>query len=112
MGLNDDSMKRISTIARNFRAHPTYASYNIREYCHDWRKGVQALEVSKNGTLINLFLFFPSYNGKIESIALYGKYLQGHYNAMRSSMKAFGMNISSITMETGASDFLDIYLDY
>ena len=62
--------------------------------------------------MVNLFLFFPDLNGKIESIALYGSNLQGHYNAMHRSMMAFGMRITSISMEYGESDFLDIYIDY
>ena len=45
-------------------------------------------------------------------IALYGTNLQGHYNAMRRTMMAFGMPISEINMEYGQSEYVDIYLDY
>ena len=76
------------------------------------RAGVQALEVSKNGQSVNLFLFYPDPNGKIGSIALYGTNLQGHYNAMRRTMMVFGMPISEINMEYGQSEYVDIYLDY
>ena len=66
------------------------------------------------GQVINLFLFYPQYggSGKIGSIALYGANLQGHYNAMRSSMTAFGMPISDIQFDSGIETFLDITLDY
>lgn len=110
--LNSDSQQRIRNIENGFRNHPAYASYVVNNYCYDARAGVQALEVSKNGQPINLFLFCPDVNGKIESIALYGVNLQGHYNAMRRTMMAFGMRISSISYETGMSPFLDIHLDY
>ena len=110
--LNRDSMQRIRNIENGFRNIPAYASYEIKNFSYDAHAGIQALEVSKNGRSINLFLFFPDQNGKIESIALYGSNLQSHYNAMRRSMMAFGMKISSISVESGQEDFLDIYLDY
>lgn len=112
--LNTDSHQRIRNIENGFRNYPAYAEYSIRNYCYDMRVGIQALEVSKYGQPVNLFLFYPDPNGsgKIGSIALYGAGLQGHYDAMRRSMMAFGMRISSISFESGLSDFLDIYLDY
>ena len=110
--LNQDSLQRIRNIENGFRNYPAYAAYDISNYLYDYRTGAQALEVSKNGKMINLFLFMPDPDGKIESIALYGSNLQGHYNAMRRSMMAFGMKISSIEFESGMSDYLDIYLDY
>ena len=110
--LNQDSQQRIRNIENGFRNHPAYAAYDIRNYCYNLNEGVQALEVSKNGRFVNLFLFFPDLSGKIESIAVYGSNLQGHYNAMRRSMMAFGMRITDISMESGASDFLDIQIDY
>ena len=112
--LNDDSMQRIRNIENGFRSYPAYASYTIRNYCYDVRGGIQALEVSKNGQSVNLYLFYPSENGtgKIGSIALYGSFLQGHYNAMHNSMMAFGMPISDISIEYGQSEFIDIYLNY
>ena len=110
--LNQDSMQRIRNIENGFRNYPAYAAYDIRNYRYDLNSGVQALEISKNGQFINLFLFIPDIDGKIESISVYGANLQGHYNAMRRSMMAFGMRISSISMESGMSDYVDIVLDY
>ena len=110
--LNQDSQQRIRNIENGFRNHPTFTGYDIRNYRYSLEEGVQALEVSKNGRFVNLFLFFPDFDGKIESIAVYGSNLQGHYNAMRSSMMAFGMRITDISMESGASDFIDIEIDY
>lgn len=110
--LNSDSQQRIRNIENGFRNYPAYSSYSIRNYCYDMRAGVQALEVSKNGQSVNLFLFYPDPNGKIGSIALYGTNLQGHYNAMRRTMMVFGMPISEINMEYGQSEYVDIYLDY
>ena len=112
LSLNQDSQQRIRNIENGFRNHPAYASYIIRNYCFDEHAGVQALEVNKNGQPVNLFLFCPGTNGKIESIALYGQNLQGHYNAMSRTMMAFGMRITSITYESGMSPFLDIHLNY
>lgn len=112
--LNQDSLMRIQNIVNGFRNHPTYSTYQIKSYLYDMRAGCHALEITRNGQPINLFLFYPDANGsgKIGSIALYGANLQGHYNAMRSSMMAFGMPISEISFDSGMETFLDITLDY
>lgn len=112
--LNRDSLCRIQNIANGFRNYPAYSAYQIESYLYDMRLGVYALEITRNGQKINLFLFYPNVNGsgKIGSIALYGSNLQGHYNAMRSSMMAFGMRISDISFDSGVESFLDITLDY
>ena len=110
--LNKESLQRIANIETGFRNYPAYAAYQIRSYTYDWHAGVHALEISRDGRIVNLFLFYPNYGGKIESFAVYGSNLQGHYNAMRSSMMAFGMHITSISMESGASDYVDVYIEY
>lgn len=112
LSLNQDSQQRIRNIENGFRNYPAYAAYEISNYVYDLNAGVRALEISKNGRFVNLFLFFPDSDGKIGSIAVYGSNLQGHYNAMRRSMLAFGMRITDISLESGASDFLDIQIDY
>lgn len=110
--LNQESLRRINNIATGFKSYPMYASYSIRSYCYDARAGVHAIEVGKNSQLINLWLFYPGCNGEINSIAVYGSYLQGHMNAIQSSMTVFGMPVSSVDMDcSGMSDFVDIYLE-
>lgn len=110
--LNKDSLQKIGNIVDGFRNYPAYAAYQIESYTYDWCAGVHALEISRDGRMVNLFLFYPDPNGKIESFAIYGTNLRGHYNAMRSSMMAFGMHITSIEMESGASDYVDVYIEY
>lgn len=112
--LNQDSLVRIQSIVNGFRNHPAYSTYQIKSYPYDLHAGVHAVEISRNGQAINLFLFYPDIRGigKIGSIALYGANLQGHYNAMRSSMMAFGMPISDIAFDSGMETFLDITLNY
>lgn len=110
--LNNDSLRRISNIVNGFRNHPAYALYAIKSYAYDVRTGAHALEVLRNGEIINLWLFYPGIDGKIGSIAVYGNYLQGHLNAILSSMTVFGMKVSSAEMDySGMSDFIDIYLE-
>lgn len=109
--LNQESLHRINNIVTGFKKHPNYAAYSIRSYCYDARACVHAIEVGKGTQLINLWLFYPSCNGEINSIAVYGSYLQGHLNAIRSSMTVFGMPVESVYMDcSGMSDFVDIYL--
>ena len=112
--LNQDSKQRIQNIANGFRNFPAYSAYSIESYVYDAMAGVHALEITRGGRKVNLFLFYPDYsgNGKIGSIAVYGSNLQGHYNAMKSSMMALGMPISSISIDSGIETFLDIELNY
>lgn len=112
--LNQDSLMRIENIERGLRNYPPFSTYQIKSYLYDIRAGCHALEITRNGNLVNLYLFYPdvSGNGKIGSIALYGIHLQTHYNTMRSSMMIFGMPISDISFDSGIETFLDITLDY
>ncbi|MBQ9575467.1 MAG: hypothetical protein IJV11_01170 [Muribaculaceae bacterium] len=112
--LNTDSFHIIKNIENGFNNNPLYLKYDVQVWKYDPCADIYALEVSLHGNSVNLFLFYPSVDGsgKIGSIALYGSNLQGHYNAMRSSMMAFGLPISSISFESGQSVYLDIYLDY
>lgn len=109
--LNSDSMWRINNIVTGFKHHPMYASYGIKSYVYNARAGVHAIEVSKDGRFINLWLFYPGTDGEINSIAVYGANLRGHLNAIRSSMTVFSMPVESAEMDySGLSDFIDIYL--
>lgn len=112
--LNQDSMLRIRNIETGLRNYPPFSSYQIKSYLYDMRAGCHAIEITNNGRLVNLYLFYPdaSGNGKIGSIALYGIHLQAHYNTMRTSMNIFGMPISEISFDSGIETFLDIYIDY
>lgn len=112
--LNQDSLSRIDNIVTGFRNYPSYSAYDIQSYVYDLRMGVHAIEVSKNGEIINLLLFYPTptQDGKIESIAIYGAFLQGHLNAIKRSMLAFGMKVESVEIDhSGIEDFVDVYLE-
>lgn len=110
--LNKDSHNRIENIVTGFKNFPMYAAYSIESYCYDVRSGAYAIEVTKNGQPLNLFLFYPGPDGEIGSIAIYGSALQGHYNAIKSSMTIFGMPVKSVDMDySGISDFVDVFLE-
>lgn len=110
--LNNDSLRRIGNIVNGFRNYPAYASYSIRSYAYDIHTGAHALEITRNDQFVNLWLFMPGIDGKIESIAVYGSNLQGHLNAILSSMTVFGMKVSSAEIDrSGNSDYIDIYLE-
>ena len=76
--LSEDSLRRIKNIENGFRNYPAYSTYQIRNFIYDFRAGIHALEVTRNGEPVNLFLFLPGDGGKIGNIALYGSNLQGH----------------------------------
>lgn len=112
--LNQDSLSRIENIVTGFRNYPPFSSYQIKSYLYDIHAGCHAIEITNNGRLVNLYLFYPGGDGsgKIGSIALYGIHLQAHYNTMSSSMKIFGMTITDISFDSGIETFLDIYINY
>ena len=110
--LNKESLQRIENIVNGFRNYPAYAAYTIKSYLYDVHTGAHALEISRNGQFVNLWLFMPGINGKIESIAVYGSNLKGHLYSILSSMTVFGIRVSSAEMDySGSSDFIDIYLE-
>ena len=111
MKLNQDSLWRIGNIETGFRNYPAFAAYDIRSYVYDIDAGAHALEISRNGIAVNLWLFYPGMRGEINSIACYGTNLEGHYNAIRSSMRAFGMKVSSVSIEEGVERFVDIFIE-
>ena len=110
--LNNNSLQRIKNIVNGFRNHPAYTAYSIRSYVYDVHMGAHAVEITRYGQLVNLWLFMPGIDGKIESIAVYGSNLQGHLNEILSSMTVFGMKVSSAEIDrSGNSDYVDIYLE-
>ena len=46
------------------------------------------------GNFCNRYLFCPNESGEIDSIALYGSSLQGHYNTISTTMMCFCLNPS------------------
>lgn len=105
-------MRRIGNIVNGFRNYPAYASYSINSYAYDALTGAHALEITCCGQFMNLWLFYPGMDGNIGSIAVYGNNLQGHLNAILSSMTVFGMKVSSAEIDrSGISDYVDIYLE-
>lgn len=110
LSLNAVSRMMIENIVIGFRNLPAYKAYEINSYCYDMRLGVQAISVTKNGAIINLWLFYPGIDGEIESIAAYGANLDGHLNAIRTTMTVFGLPVKSVSRESGKEDFLDIFI--
>ena len=97
----------IQNIIKDFRRIPIYSSYNVDS--HKNPNGVISLIVSKNGSEINRFDFYPDCKkGKIGSIAIYGSCLKGHTDSIKSSMKIFGFPVSDVSYEY---DLVDVTLD-
>lgn len=97
----------IQNVYENFQKNPLYTAYDIESYRNP--NGVVSLLVSKNGETINRFDFYSDNNiGKIGSIAIYGVSLRGHADAIRSSMKIFGLPVSDVSYEY---DLVDVTLE-
>lgn len=111
---NAQSRTLINNVWLNTKNHPMYASYSIEKDEISYDNAI-AIIVSKNDTVINMFLFCPSEinNGKIGSVAIYGQQLEGHKQAIERSMLLFGLPVEEIVYDEGKELFLDVRLsDY
>lgn len=106
--MNSKSKRIIRNIVTNARKHPYYAGYVIKSYAES--RGILCIDILDYGRLINKFVFCPDTDGNIESIAIYGDNLRDHMNAIRQSMKIFGLEVENVDFETGYSDYVDVYL--
>ena len=112
--LNDDSRNFILAVAQNLQNMSQYRSCQFRTYRHNISNDSQAIEITRNGNPVNLFIFYPSIedSGKIGSIAIYGSFLNEYYRSIKQDGTIFGIKVESIERDAGFDDFLDIYLDY
>lgn len=102
-----ESENLIKNVYENFKLTPMYSAYDIETYRNP--NGVVSLLISKNGNMINRFDFYAdSQEGKIGSVAIYGTSLRGHANAIRSSMKIFGLPVTDVSYEY---DLVDVTLE-
>lgn len=76
--------------------------------------GAIAIKVYKNGGLINQFIFYPTHDGKIESISIFGLQIYGHKESIENSMKIFGLPVESVDVDNmNGQDSLEVTLkDY
>lgn len=113
---NEESLYIIRDVELNICNLPIYNYCQVQSYIHDSSKSSQAIEIRKNGVLVNMYLFYPATDGsgKIDSIAIYGSYLQEFYNMIRSDGMIFGMNVKTIYLDIDSAleNFLAIYVDY
>ena len=66
-----------------------------------------------NGKFCNRFDFYPTTNGGIQSISIYGLALLNHKQDIEKSGVFFNLKVSSITYETdGLEDFVDINIEF
>lgn len=104
---SEESEQLILNVKENFQRNPLYSTYNVEAIRNP--NGVISLVVTKQEKMINRFDFWADgVEGKIGSIAIYGAELQGHANAIRSSMKVFGLPVSEVSYEY---DLVDVTLD-
>ena len=108
--MNRNSRELVENIYNGIKFHPSYSGYDINTN-YDQYHGIITLDISLNEMLINKFMFCGSPNGKLSSIAIYGTDLLGHMNAIRSSMKIFGLDVTNVEYDNqGLNPFIDVAL--
>lgn len=75
--------------------------------------GSTSINTYKGNILINKYYFYPNRWGSIESIAIYGQQLEGHYKTISNSNMIFGFRVKSIDLITNdtVSPYVDIFID-
>ena len=102
-----ESEDLVQNICDNFQLTPIYSNYQISTFRNS--NGIISLIVEKNGSMVNRFDFYADgREGKISSIAIYGANLKGHADAIKSSMKVFGLPVSDVSYEF---DLVDVTLE-
>lgn len=108
---NQRSHELINNILVNAMSHQMYAGYKVskdeRTYSY---AGAIAIKVISPSGLGNMFLFYPTCDGRgnIGSCAIYGAQLSGHKHAIESSMSLFGLPVESVEWDNGVERFLDV----
>ena len=99
----NESCKRVLMTMRNA---PIYAGVEttMAVSC----EGMIRIHQEQNGRLVNNFDFYPNSDGWIDSVAIYGCYLDSHYRTISSSMEIFGLKVSEISHE---GNYVDCELD-
>ncbi len=109
---SDDSYDFINAVGRDLRDKSQYRLCQFRIYSRS--NGSKAIEITKQGHPVNLFLFYESVDGsgKIGSIAIYGLYLNEYLKAIKQAGSIFGLKVDSVELDAGFDDYLDIYVNY
>lgn len=108
--LNQRSLTMVRTVMSNFKNHSLYKEFSVTLNENDI-SGSASISIMKYGQNVNRFYFYPNSSGNIESIAIYGAELNGHFNSIRNSMSIFGLKVNEIEMVTDStSPFVDVYL--
>ena len=110
LSLNQKSRQMIDNVYRGFKTN--YPQYVVEKV---GTGNIQVdgvfLNVYSNEALVNSYLFSPGINGEIESIAIYGQALQGHYNTISRSRNVFGLPVDDISIDNaGLSPYVDIII--
>ena len=109
---NSKSLELITNVYNNMSRH--YPQYRCCINKEDVSNSI-SIEILNGNNYINKYYFYPDViSGNIESIAIYGIALQGHYETISKSKNIFGFKVSRISLVTQntMSPFVDIYIDY
>lgn len=110
--LNSRSEQMINNVLTWFESYPQYYTV-VCDYYEFEEAQAKYIDVYHKGTFGNRYLFYPDADGNINSVALYGQYLQQHYDTISASMKCFDLDVTKIFFDTeGPTPFLDIYVKY
>ena len=90
--LSPESLQMIENICNGFRR---FENYHIVTTDDNWSTGTFHVDVYHMGRFCSKYMFCPTLNGKIGSIAIYGVGLPDHLKKIQASMNCFGLSVAS-----------------
>lgn len=104
--MNESCKNILRQLCQGMKTSQIYAGLDISFI--PTSEGMVRIHQEEQGMLVNNFDFYPNSEGWIDSIAIYGRYLDAHYRTISASMEIFGLKVSDITYE---GSYIDIELD-
>lgn len=106
--LNTESLQMIENICNGFRR---FENYRVATTDDNWSSGTFHLDIYHMGNFCSKYIFCPTLEGEIGSIAIYGVGLSEHLRKIQSSMRCFGLNVEEVSIDNGGmSSYVDVIL--
>lgn len=106
--LSPESLQMIENICNGFRR---FENYHIVTTDDNWSTGTFHVDVYHMGRFCSKYMFCPTLNGKIGSIAIYGVGLPDHLKKIQASMNCSGLSVAEVSIDKeGMSPYVDVVL--
>lgn len=107
--LNSESLQMIDNICNGFKR---FEDYSIVTTNDNWSTGTFYVDIYHMESFCSKYMFCPTTNGKIGSIAIYGAGLSDHLRKIQASMNCFGLSVAEVSIDNGGiTPYVDVILN-